>query len=286
MRHVCLLLLLLLLPLLACSSALPASPDGGGSAPICYAPSDAGVFMTGLTAPVPGCSRPGGATGVIDLADAGWAARGGVLVVPESAPGTPLPVVFAFHGAYASGEGIRARLGLEGPADGGAIFVYPNAVQGTWDLGPRSFDAKLVDNLLRQLSENYCIDPARISIAGFSAGAVFTLFLGCNVPQTFHASAAVAGTAARFDIRCCTHPISALFIHGTQDEAIPLFEGQDARNDALFRDGCQHTPAPVDGNCVGYGCPAPLAVNYCEWNGTHDVPDWAGAEIWQFLSAD
>ena len=196
MRH----LWLLLLPPLGCSTST-GTFDAGHDA-LCYAPLDGGVLQMGLVSPVPGCSRPQAATGVIDLADAGWSLQGGVLVVPPSAPGTPLPVVFGFHGAYSSGETVRARFGLEGPADGGAIFIYPNAVQGTWDVGPSSLDGRRVDALLSRLAQSYCIDPARISIAGFSAGAVFTLFLGCNVPTPFHAMAVVAGTNDRNDTRC------------------------------------------------------------------------------------
>jgi len=280
MRH----LWLLLLPLVACSTTT--GTFDAGHAPLCYAPLDGGVLQSGLVAPVPGCSRPQAPTGVIDLADAGWSRQGGVLVVPPSVPGTPLPVVFGFHGAFSSGEIVRARFGLEGPADGGAIFIYPNAVQGTWDVGPSSLDGRRLDALLSLLAQNYCIDPARISIAGFSAGAVFTLFLGCNVPTPFHAMAVVAGTNDnRNDTRCCKGTLSAIHIQGTVDDAITLLEGQNARDDSLFRDECQHTPAPVDSHCVGYSCPAPLAVNYCEWPGDHDIPGFAGSEIWRFLSA-
>jgi polyhydroxybutyrate depolymerase len=280
MRH----LWLFLLPLLACSTGV-GSFDGGRPAPLCFAPLDGGVMLSGLVAPVPGCSRPAAPTGVIDLADAGWSKQGGVLVVPPSAPGTPLPVVFAFHGAFSSGEIVRARMGLEGPADGGAIFIYPNAVQGTWDLGPNSGDGRRVDTLLGLLAENYCIDPRHISIAGFSAGAVFTLYLGCNVPGTFHSMAVVAGTNDRFDTRCCLGALSAIHIQGTQDDAITLVEGQNARDDSVGRDHCGTNPSPLDSYCVGYSCPAPLAVNYCEWAGDHDIPAWGGSEIWRFVSA-
>ena len=281
MRH----LWLLLLAPLGCSPLTPPDDGGSGSQPICYAPPDGGVFLTGLTAPVPGCSRTGAPTGVIDLDDAGWSKQGGVLVVPPSAPGTPLPVVFAFHGAFSSGQTLRANLGLEAAADGGAIFIYPNAFQGTWDIGPHSLDGRRTDTLLRLLSENYCIDPDRISITGVSAGAVFTLYLGCNVPDTFHALGVVAGTSSRFDNRCCTHPISGLFIHGTADEAVPLFEGQAARDEVILRDGCRGVGVPLDAHCSSYTCPQPLAVNYCEWGGTHEIPDWAGGELWRFVSA-
>jgi poly(3-hydroxybutyrate) depolymerase len=162
--------------------------------------------------------------------------------------------------------------------------VYPDAVQGTWDIRPLSADGRRVDVLLRRLSQSYCIDPARIYMAGFSAGAVFTLYLGCNVPDTFRGMAVVAGSDQRFSRACCHSSISGLFIHGTEDEAFPLTDGQRARDFTLGRDDCGTAPSPDGAHCAGYSCPLPYAVDYCEWTGGHDVPPWAGAEISRFFS--
>ncbi len=277
---------LLALPLLlaGCSSGPGAAPDGGLFGATCFAPPDGGVFLTGLPAPVPGCTAPPSATGVLDLAALGWAPQGGVLVVPPSTAGVALPVVFAFHGAGGSGAEARTRFALEGPIDGGAIVVYPNAIQGTWDITRVSGDGRRVDRLIGLLSQHYCVDPERIYIAGFSAGAVFTLYLGCNVPGTFRSIAAVAGTDSRFDTGCCRAPVSGIFIHGTRDETIPIVEGRSARRDTLARDQCSTRSTPDGPNCVGYACPVPWAVEACEWDGDHDIPDWAGAEISRFFS--
>jgi len=278
MRHPPLALLLIA----ACSSS--SGPDGGIGFNDCFVPDDGGVFALGLPSPIPGCSGAPGPTGVFDLAQFGWSRQGGVLVVPPgAAPGSPLPALFVFHGAGGTGADARARFGLEGPADGGAIFVYPNAIQGTWDIRPNSLDGLRLDVLLQKLAQSYCIDPGRIYLAGFSAGAVFTLYMGCNEAAPFRGMAVVAGTDDRLDVGCCKGTISAMFIHGTQDLSIPLAEGQGARDDTLARDRCGTTPAPDDVNCQRYSCPAPLAVDYCEWGGDHDVPPFAGAEISRFF---
>jgi polyhydroxybutyrate depolymerase len=265
----------------ACSSPLGEADSGPGPA-VCFAPLDGGVFLTGLTAPVPGCSAPQRDAGVSNLDTVGWQA-GGVLVVPPSAPGTPLPLVIAFHPAGGSGFGVRNQLSMEGAADGGAIFAYPNANLGTWDLA--NTDGRRVDELLRTMSETYCIDPARIHIAGFSAGAVFTLFLGCNEPSTFASLAAVAGTEDRFDTRCCTKPISALLIHGTNDVTISAGEGHNAADEIGKRDGCGITTT-VQNGCDVYPCPAPHEVQFCPWEGAHEVPDWGGPAIWSFFAGN
>ena len=97
MRHA-LLALLALVALAACSTST--ENDGGGTfAPLCFAPPDGGVFLAGCPRRCRGAPRRPDRPGVLDLAALGWAPQGGVLVVPPSAPGTALPVVFAFHGA-------------------------------------------------------------------------------------------------------------------------------------------------------------------------------------------
>jgi len=273
---------LALILLSACDSSPPPEvqfPSG----PQCFVPSDGGVFTTGLSAPVPGCAVAPQQTGVLDLQQLKWSRSGGVLVVPELTAGTALPVVFVFHGAYGTGEEAREQFALEAAADGGAIFVYPNAIKGTWDIGRLSNDGWRVETLLGNLAANYCIDPARIYLAGFSAGAVFTLYLGCNVPGPFRGLVSVAGSETRFDNRCCTGSISALFIHGTGDDAFPIAQGRYTANDLLHRDQCSSTSTPDSPRCQGYVCPAPWSVDFCEWSGGHVVPGWAGEEIWRFV---
>lgn len=272
-------------PLLVLAACASEEPVGELEVPLaCFEPPDAGVFSRGLTAPVPGCALSGQPSGVLDLEELGWVSAGGVLVVPPAAAaGTALPAFIVFHGAGGSGELTRHNLGLDVAADGGAIFVYPNALQGTWDVGRNSSDGRRVDALLGRLADTYCIDPERIYIAGHSAGAVFTLYLGCNVPSAFGGMAVVAGTDSRFDTRCCTGPISAIFIHGTEDEAINIVEGRVARGRTLQRDGCASTSAPDGPNCVSYDCPPPWSVSACEWLGGHEAPSWAGEEIWRFF---
>jgi len=272
--------LVLALLLGACASS---PPDPGPSPVVCFAPRDGGVYVAGLAAPVPGCSAPGLDAGVHDLADLGWSRQGGVLVVPPAPAGQPLPVVLGFAGAGTPGATFRSELALEGAVDAGAVFMYPSAVQGTWDIGPNSLDANRVDTLLRFLAGSVCIDPERVYIVGFSAGAVFTLYMGCNVPGTFGGMAVIAGTESRFDRRCCTEPIPALFIHGTHDEAIPLTEGLSARREVLTRDGCTGS-APDQLGCVDFACPASTPVTGCEWDGDHAIPTFAATEISNFFS--
>jgi polyhydroxybutyrate depolymerase len=272
-----------LLLVLGCSTPteVPLSPPLQA---ICPGSPDGGVFVTGVETPSPGCSAPPAPTGVIDL-PSGRNRPGGLFVVPPPAGGSPLPVVFVFHGAGGSGAEIREELTVEPAADGGAIFVYPNAAAGTWDIRSTSPDYRMVNNVLGRLSNEYCIDGQKVFLAGFSAGAVFALYVGCNAAPVFRAVGSVAGTVFRFDRRCCTGPISAVLVHGDADSAIPLDQGRSTRNYLLAEDGCGTSPVPDSPECVTYpGCAAGLAVDWCEHPGEHFVPPWAGAELWRFFA--
>ena len=275
-----------LLLLVGCVSSLSPASDSGSNGPgpsICFAPSDGGVLAVRPSSPVPGCALGARDGGLLDLGSLGLALQGGLLSIPDAPAGVALPVVFVFHGAGSSGSAARTY-GLEAAADGGAIFVYPDAVHGTWDVGGRSADARRVELALRRLSETRCIDPDRVFVTGFSAGAVFTLYLGCNVPTAFRAMAVIAGSDRRFDTSCCQGAISALFIHGAADDTIPLLDGELARNRTLGRDQCSFAPESTS-SCETYDCPAPWAVEFCSWSGGHAVPDWAGAEVWRFFGS-
>ena len=274
----------ILLLLGACNAPLHDLPDGGlfGG---CWEPSSSSVFAQPLTSPTAGCSLQGQPTGVLDLRTSGTVPAGGVLVVPEADPGTPLPLVIVFHGAGGTGHDIRERFPLDAATDGGAIVAYPNARAGTWDVGSRTTDGPMVSRLIGWVASQYCVDPARIYAAGFSAGAVFTNFLACNVPQTFRAVGVVAGTDNRFEQSCCHGTVSAMFIHGTADEAIPFAQGQDAAWHVRLRDHCGDGTTPDGSNCSAYACPSSEAVDFCAWSGDHDVPPWASEEVWRFFSA-
>ena len=277
---------LALLLLAGCISSISPVTDAGSDGPhasACFAP-DGGVLAVHLATPVPGCALGTRDGGLMELGSLGLALQGGLLSIPEAPEGVALPVVFVFHGAGSTGAAARTY-GLEAATDGGAIFVYPDAVQGTWDVGGHSADARRVELALRRLSETRCIDPDRVFITGFSAGAVFTLFLGCNVPTAFRAMGVIAGSDRRFDTSCCHGAISALFIHGTADDTIPILDGELARNRTLGRDGCSIPPQPGGASCETHDCPAPRAVEFCTWPGGHAVPDWAGPELWRFFGS-
>ena len=154
----------------ACTDVLgpPLTLDQRRGPEQCREPPDAGAGR--MTA---GCGRTDQPTGALALTSTKFPHARGTLFVPEAAdPDVPLPLVWVFHGASASGEDIRGRFQLEAAADGGAIFVYPDANRGTWDLGAPSQDGSMVYLVTSELVERYCIDPQRFFVAAMIVGGM------------------------------------------------------------------------------------------------------------------
>jgi len=270
------------LALLACHGDLP---EGGlPDFSIDFCPADGGIAPPApASSPSSGCALSGQPSGEVPLSQI--AARiGGTLVIPPgAAAGTPLPLVLVFHGAYQDDQNIRNRYGIEQAADGGAIFAYLDAAAGTWALG-QSVDLRHVDTVVQSVEETYCVDQDRLFAAGFSAGGVFAHWVGCERSETFRGLAVTAGTVVRFDTHCCTGTMSAILIHGMADEAISYGDGLQSRAGLLAADACSTTGVAVDEHCLDFpGCASDEAVEWCGHPGGHDIPDWAGTEVWSFF---
>ncbi len=121
-------------------------------------------------------------------------------------------------------------------------------------------DVVYMEDVLAQVQAELCIDPDRIYLNGFSAGASMTLLMACRLPDTF---AAIGTVSAAFwsdlaDPAWCpdgpTPPLIAF--HGTADRVIPYegggppvgftFINHEAWTDAWAADraGCALPPEP------------------------------------------
>jgi polyhydroxybutyrate depolymerase len=212
------------------------------------------------------------------------------LAIPESYDeGTTHALVFAFHGLGDRAENFQAALRFEQLAGGEAIVVYPHGVypalgSNGWDLDPAGADFELVDTLLASLSDELCVDRARVHALGFSYGAFMTNALGCHRGEVLRAIAPMAGSPPS---GACSGQVAAWLVHGEADTVVsysPL--GTRARDLWRRRNGCADT-GPVDGNgCTAYqGCDEGYPVTFCSHPGGHTVPAYAPAAIWSFFLA-
>ncbi len=247
-----------------------------------------GATTTGGGGASPGCGSSEAAGTTDETLEVGGTVRSYVLVVPDGLDGvTPVPIIFGFHGFNGTGTSASQYFGLTGAEP--ALYVYPQALPlpgqngGVgWDMEADGVDVAFIDALILALAAAHCVDTSRVFAAGHSHGASFSNHLGCYRPDAIRAIAPVAGGGPWAG--ACTGSVAAMVSHGTNDVDVPLSNGEGSRDHWLMANGCSGagstpvTPPP----CVAYdGCAE--AVRWCQHDGGHEWPDFAGDGIRAFF---
>lgn len=189
-----------------------------------------------------GCGRTPPAMGADRQVEATIDSSGGVreylvVVPPEYSPDDSVPVVFMFHGAGSNKEEQLEYSGF-GPvaAEGGALLVLPDALgqpaQRWSPFGPGGGgvvgvdDLAFFDELLRQVSRDFCVDPGRVMAAGLSSGGFMAASVGCQRSHRVTAVGAVAGTVWIDSLCGAASPTAYVYFHGTEDAIVPFDGGE------------------------------------------------------------
>lgn len=262
---------------------VPASGQGGAAA--------SGAEGT-RAAPVPssGCGSlallaPGEQT--LEVAGVG---RTYVLDIPAGYDGnTPMPLVFAFHGATTSGALFRSAFygNLLSTMQDAAIVVHPDALgdPSSWNT---EADIPFFDVLLAELGARVCVDEARVFATGHSSGGFFTNALGCQRGDVLRAIAPVsAGGPFTSGGNGCSGEVAVWIAHAENDEIVPFDSGVDSRDRWLSSNGCSAASEPIDpAPCVEYdGCSPGSPVRWCVYQDGHDWPDFGPDGVWGFFSS-
>lgn len=202
---------------------------------------------TGTPTPSPNTSQsmdqPGDYTFTLQL---GGLTRKYRVHVPRSyQPGSPAPLLLAFHGGGGNMDHMASddNYGLISKSESaGFVAVFPNGYSklpsgqfATWNAGNCCGDARdravddvgFVRQVIHDVSAQLRIDSKRIYATGMSNGGMMAYRLACEMPDTFAAIAAVAGTD---NTTQCTpkSPISVLHIHAQNDDRV-LYNGGAGR---------------------------------------------------------
>lgn len=163
--------------------------------------------------------------------------RHAIVVLPQAyRADRPHALVFAFHGRTNPNAQARRYFGLEEAAFRPAIYVYPAALPDrsgrfTWaDPGdsPEALrDFALFDTIFEHVTTAYCVDLDAVYAVGHSLGASFANSLACARAHRIRAVASVAGGITPSD---CSGEVAALLLHNPRDRAVPVSEGERARD--------------------------------------------------------
>ena len=189
--------------------------------------------------------------------------RDALLQVPADVTG-PLPLLFLLHGAGSSGARMLQRIA---PAvDAAKIAVLaPDSREPTWDAigGDFGADVQFLNRALERVFATVAVDPALMTLGGFSDGATYALSLGLINGDLFPR---VIAFSPGFVVKGQTHGQPRFFIsHGTSDPILPI-------------DGASRRIVPA---LRGRG----YDVTYREFDGKHEVPPAIATEAMTWATA-
>jgi poly(hydroxyalkanoate) depolymerase family esterase len=180
--------------------------------------------------------------------------------VPSSyQPSNPVPLVVALHGCTQSADGFRQLTRWDQMAAAkGFIVVFPEQTKANnqfscWNWFQQSHmqrgsgEPALIAGLTQWVEQHYTIDPHRVYVAGFSAGAAMTSVMAATYPDMYAAAGIGDGCEYAATAACAgykgTDPSSAaqqayqamgsharampvIAFQGDQDNIVPPDNGQ------------------------------------------------------------
>ncbi|MEU3164903.1 cellulose binding domain-containing protein [Streptosporangium sp. NPDC006930] len=263
-------------------------------------------------APTAGCGKaPTLRSGTYSIQNNGKN-RSYILRIPDGYDNNrPYRLIFGFHWLngtatdVATGQTVQrdvwAYYGLQRLADNSAIFVAPQGLNNGW-ANSGGEDVTLVDNILRQLEADLCVDTSQRFALGFSYGGAMSYSLACSRPTVFRAVAVQSGG----QLSGCsggTQPIAYLGIHGIRDSVLGVGSGRSLRDTFVRNNGCtaQNPPEPSQGSLTHRvttysGCRAGYPVAWAAFDEGHIAAPqdgapgdsgsrtWVPAEVWKFFT--
>jgi poly(3-hydroxybutyrate) depolymerase len=239
-----------------------------------------------------------------------------ILNVPTGYDNTkPYKFILGIHALDSNDKSVynEKYYGLLPLSNNTVIFAAPNGVKnsapcsgtGTGDSGCGwpSGNIPLIDAVVKQVTENFCVDMNHIYATGWSYGASMSYEIGCQRPlggPTATANwgiRAIAIYAVRQMSGSCkpTIPIGYYLSHGTNDTVLGYDGGVTLTQTYATANGCTWaTPPKASGShiCTNLsGCKTGYPVEFCSFVGGHTAyPDsgspgssWGPAEVWKFL---
>ena len=260
----------------------------------------------------------------------GGGTRGFALRLPASYDrNKPYSLIFGFHwnggtskdvDTGGSNGYVMAHFGLQKLSNNGAIFVAPQGLGNGW-ANSGGQDLKFVDDMVKLIEDNYCVDTTHILTNGFSYGGGMSYEIACARAKVFRAAAIYEGA----QLSGCdggNDPIALWQMVGLEDTVCPMSLATPIRDRFVKNNGCtaQNPPQPAKAPpylspgghvCTDYaGCSSGHPLRWCVHqsghgnaivDGTGDLYNscatppktcsttcpcsWVPADVWSFFTA-
>ncbi|MFJ3307195.1 cellulose binding domain-containing protein [Streptomyces sp. NPDC086549] len=197
--------------------------------------------------------------------------------------------------------GTWAYYGLQRLANNSAIFVAPQGLDNGW-ANSGGEDVTFVDDMIRRIESDLCVDTTQRFALGFSYGAAMSYALACSRATVFRAVAVQSGG----QLSGCsggTQPIAYLGVHGLRDSVLGISGGRALRDRFVRNNGCtpQNPPEPAQGSLTHRvttysGCSAGHPVAWAAFDEGHIAAPqdgaagdsgsrtWLPGEVWKFFT--
>ena len=270
------------------SAGGPSGADGGSGAVLS---AGCGKTSTLTFGAIPGESaqNAGVGTGGYVTIQSGGQNRGFAMRLPDDYDSNhPYWLIFGFHwnggnskevDTGGSNGYVSAHFGLQKLSNNGAIFVAPDGLNAGWaNSGGR--DLTFVDDMVRLIEDNYCVDTTHLFANGFSYGGGMSHAIACARADVFRAVAIYEGAV----LSGCdggNDPIALWQMAGLEDNVCPLSLATPIRDRFVANNGCtpQNPPQPPQGPpylnpgghlCTDYaGCSSGHPLRWCVHQSGH-----------------
>jgi len=269
-----------------------------------------GICCTLAVKPSSGCGKPaaGFGNGGNRTTTVNNKQRWYLVKLPDNYNNThPYRLIFTFHGLADNGatvaNGQKSYLPYYGlpplaaADDIGAIFVSPTGLNTGW-ANAGGEDLLFVDDMVKTVEENLCIDQDLRFSTGFSYGGAMSYAIACSRAKQFRAVAVLSGGL----LSGCNggkDPIAYYSQHGLGDPLLPIAQGRSMRDTFVKNNGCSTSQTPQEprsgqGTMVKTkyeGCKDGYPVTWIAFDGSHiqtlvlkgATQTFAAAETWEFF---